>query len=77
MFVLQFFRILIFGFNSGVKGQKMAQKDKKYVCRTPLPQEASFFQNWFFGFLGGEGFKGQKSPIITNFSLPHSISLEL
>ena len=28
MFVLQFFRIFIFGFYSGVKGQKMAQKDK-------------------------------------------------
>ena len=50
MFVLQFFRILIFGFNSGVKGQKMAQKDKKYVCRTPHLRKHHFFKTDFLDF---------------------------
>ena len=35
-----------------------------------------FSKFWFFGFLGG-GVKGKKWPIITNFSLSHSVSQEL
>ena len=32
---LHYFKILIYEVNSEVKGQKMAQNDKNYVCHTP------------------------------------------
>ena len=42
MCFLHFFQLLIFGVNSGVKRQKMAQNDK-IVCRTPyLRKRASY-----------------------------------
>ena len=37
---LHFFQILIFRVNSGVKGQKMAQNDKKICLSHSLSQEA-------------------------------------
>ena len=38
-YLLIFFQILIFGTNSGVKGQKMTQNDRK-LCVAPISQEA-------------------------------------
>ena len=38
-YVLMFFQFLIFGANSGVKGQNMSQNDRK-LCVAPISQEA-------------------------------------
>ena len=88
-YFLPFFWILIFGVNSGVKGQEMAQNDKKlsvafhisgsiYHMIMIFDFDCTNVKWWDLHLGGSEGWvKGEKWPIITNFSLSHSISQEL
>ena len=49
--LLHFSEILFFGVSSGVKGQKMAQNDKKIVCRTPyLRKHTSYDCDFWYPF---------------------------
>ena len=43
---LHFFQILIFGVNSGVKGQKMTQSDKKWCLLHSISQGAYIIWSW-------------------------------
>ena len=46
-FFLHLFQIFIFGVNSGVKGQKIAQNDKKLCLSYSISQEACIVWLWF------------------------------
>ena len=46
-----FFQILIFGVNSEVKGQNMAQNDKKFCLSHSVFQEAYIIRSWFLAHL--------------------------
>ena len=71
-FSFNFFKILIFWFVSGIKGQKMAQNDKNFCLLCLISQESLFIvYMWkrkylliFFQFLifgANSGVKGQKT----------------
>ena len=48
MHFLYFLQILIFRVNKEVKGQKMAQNDKIYVCHTPYLREHISYDGAFW-----------------------------
>ena len=45
---LHYFKILIYGVNSVVKGQKMVQNDNNYVCHTPYLRKHTLYILWWF-----------------------------